>query len=77
MVDGRIIIKRTLEKWNECTDVVDLIQDRDQCSPLVKAAKNPLGSIKLMELFEWLIDSYDPLRWLFHASGLINIAYKI
>jgi hypothetical protein len=39
-VDGRIILKRTFEKWVGGTDWIDLVQDRDRWRALVNAVMN-------------------------------------
>jgi hypothetical protein len=39
-VDGRIILKWILEKWDGSTDWIDLAQDRDRWKALVKAVIN-------------------------------------
>ena len=39
-VDGRIILKRTFEKWDGCMDWIDLLQDKDRWWALVNAVMN-------------------------------------
>ena len=39
-VDGRIILKGILEKWDGDTDCIDLSQDRDRWLALVNAVIN-------------------------------------
>jgi hypothetical protein len=39
-VDGRIILKRILEKWDGGMDWIDLAQDRDRWQALVNAVMN-------------------------------------
>jgi hypothetical protein len=44
-VDGRIILKRVLEKWAELMDWSDLAQDRDRWRDVVTAVMNIRVSI--------------------------------
>ena len=39
-VDGRIILKWILEKWDRDTDSIDMAQDRDRWQALVNAVMN-------------------------------------
>ena len=39
-IDGRIILKRILEKWDEGMDWIDLAQDRVRWRALVSAVMN-------------------------------------
>jgi hypothetical protein len=50
-IGGKIILKWILEKWDGCTDWIDLAQDRDRWS-CCECGNEPSGTIKCVEFLD-------------------------
>jgi hypothetical protein len=57
-IDGRIILKWILEKWDGGMDWVDLAQDRGQVAGCCECGNEPSGAIKCGEFVEYLKSCY-------------------